>query len=238
MEILFDILKAVCALSVLGAICGGFASLIKGGEEEKPATCALPEKEERNQKAFIRCHGGRDTKRRFVLSDTPDCLVASRLYGGMTECKDACLGLGTCAAACPTRAIHAEDGVMVVDEEKCNGCGKCAALCPRGVISLVPKDRTVCVRCSSISEGYLVERACEAGCIACGNCVKNCKYGAIEIKENLATVDYEKCTGCGACANACERGNFTAPPLPPEEPFNEDEYFELSLEEEEEIVEE
>jgi ferredoxin len=35
--------------------------------------------------------------------------------------------------------------------------------------------------------------------------VRSCKFGALDIVEGLSTVDYEKCTGCGACAKACPR---------------------------------
>lgn len=234
MEILFDILIVLGVFVVLGAICGVASACARSEEEKTEAPSLKVEKQEESAlAAFVKCHGGNDSKRRFTFSDTPDCLVASKLYGGMTECPSACLGLGTCASACPSHAISVEDGVAVVDEERCDGCGMCVSLCPRGVIALAPRGQSVRVRCSNPSEGYAVGKVCEVGCIACGSCVKTCKYGAIEIKDNVAVIDYEKCTFCGACADVCERGVITAPPAPPEEAFDEDEYFELSLEEEE-----
>lgn len=39
--------------------------------------------------------------------------------------------------------------------------------------------------------------------IACKRCVKACEQGAIEIVNNVATIDYSKCIGCGACAEVC-----------------------------------
>ena len=37
-------------------------------------------------------------------------------------------------------------------------------------------------------------------------CEKACEYGAVSVKDNLAEIDYTKCTGCGACAKACPTG--------------------------------
>jgi len=46
-------------------------------------------------------------------------------------------------------------------------------------------------------------QACRFGCLGFGDCVSACKFDALHIVDGLATVDYEKCTGCGACSKAC-----------------------------------
>ena len=48
-------------------------------------------------------------------------------------------------------------------------------------------------------------QACKFGCMGFGDCVSVCKFDAIRMVDGLAIVDYEKCTGCGACAKACPR---------------------------------
>jgi electron transport complex protein RnfB len=48
-------------------------------------------------------------------------------------------------------------------------------------------------------------QACCYGCLGYGDCVRSCKFDALHVVEGLATVDYEQCTGCGACAKACPR---------------------------------
>jgi len=48
-------------------------------------------------------------------------------------------------------------------------------------------------------------QACKFGCLGFDDCVSACRFDAITIVDGLATVDYEKCTGCGACAKACPR---------------------------------
>jgi coenzyme F420 hydrogenase subunit gamma len=42
-----------------------------------------------------------------------------------------CMGCGTCAASCPTRAIEMEFGRPSFNNIRCVKCGACAAACPR-----------------------------------------------------------------------------------------------------------
>lgn len=48
-------------------------------------------------------------------------------------------------------------------------------------------------------------QACKFGCLGFGDCVDACRFDALHIVDGLATVDYEKCTGCTACSTACPR---------------------------------
>jgi len=48
-------------------------------------------------------------------------------------------------------------------------------------------------------------QACKFGCLGYGDCVRACKFDALHVIDGLSTVDYDKCTGCGACARACPR---------------------------------
>lgn len=41
-------------------------------------------------------------------------------------------------------------------------------------------------------------------CVACGECLKHCKFGAISIRNgSYAIVDEDKCVGCKRCVLAC-----------------------------------
>ena len=95
------------------------------------------------------------------------------------------------------------DGVAVVDKEKCVACGKCVAACPKGLIQLVPYSAKHLVQCSSHDKGKDVKAACQAGCIGCTLCTRQCESDAIHMDNNLAVIDYDKCTNCGKCAEKC-----------------------------------
>lgn len=56
-------------------------------------------------------------------------------------------------------------------------------------------------------------QGCTYGCLGFGDCVRACNYDAIHVVDGLATVDYEKCVGCGACAKACPRNIITITPF-------------------------
>jgi RnfABCDGE-type electron transport complex B subunit len=52
-------------------------------------------------------------------------------------------------------------------------------------------------------------QGCTYGCLAFGDCVTVCDYDALHVVYGLATVDYDKCVGCGACAKVCPRNIIT-----------------------------
>jgi len=61
---------------------------------------------------------------------------------------------------------------------------------------------TDCIAANRLAGG---SKACLNGCLGLGTCVKNCKFDAIQIKNGVAAVNYEKCTACGVCAAACPK---------------------------------
>ena len=54
---------------------------------------------------------------------------------------------------------------------------------------------------------------CTFGCMGKGDCVRVCDFDAVHIVNGLATVDYEKCVGCGACQGACPRDIIAMHPM-------------------------
>ncbi len=157
--------------------------------------------------AFVHCQGDCEkTHNDYEYVGIEDCGMLSFVpNGGPKSCNYGCLGYGSCVKACPFDAIHVVNGVAVVDKDKCKACGKCVAVCPKHLISLVPYEAPYLVACSSQDKGPVTMKACTAGCIGCGICVKNCPAGAVTVENFKATIDPEKCTGCGTCAEKCPK---------------------------------
>ena len=163
--------------------------------------------------AFVKCKGSCEvTQNQGTYIGIQDCRAA--VYSGLnlTNCSYGCLGLGSCVSVCPANAIHVAGGVAKVNEAACIGCGMCAKTCPRGLIDLKPLANAVAVQCSNRDRGPQVKAVCQAGCIGCRLCEKQCESGAIRGIDNIALIDYEKCTQCGKCAAKCPAKVITLPP--------------------------
>lgn len=156
--------------------------------------------------AYVGCHGtceatGKDEK--HLRDGFSTCKEAAEHWEGENVCTYACIGLGDCAAACPNEAIIVTDGVARVISSLCTGCGLCAKTCPHGTIRMMKEGATVAIGCSNHDKGALTRKMCTNGCIGCTKCARTCPNGAITMENNLPVIDYDKCTACGLCADAC-----------------------------------
>ena len=163
--------------------------------------------EGRRMAAFVKCGGDCEHSRQnYVYDGVEDCSIMAFIPGGGSKkCHHGCLGYGTCVKTCTFNAIHIENGVAVVDKEKCKACGKCVSVCPHHLIELVPYEQKVKVKCSNLDKGKATMNACDNGCIGCKKCEKNCPVQAITVTNNVAHIDYDKCTNCGLCRDNCPR---------------------------------
>lgn len=154
--------------------------------------------------ACIACGGGDKAKDKFKYQGLNDCRSAALTMGGGKLCQYACLGLGTCAEACPVDAIEMlKQGIPRVIAERCISCKKCVLACPRDIVFMLDNKKSVYIKCSSHDKGPQVVKKCKVGCIACGKCVKACPVKAIQIINNLAVIDHNKCINCKKCVEVC-----------------------------------
>lgn len=162
--------------------------------------------EQKRMRAQVMCSGtGEYARKKYIYEGIDDCVAAAKIGGGDKLCKNGCIGLGTCVKACPFDAIVVENGVAVVDYSKCRGCGVCVSACPKGIIKLIPFDSKHWVGCMSVDDGKNTRLVCDVGCISCKICQKNCPSGAINVDNFVASIDYDKCTGCDICTDKCPR---------------------------------
>lgn len=198
--------------------CDALAKAIAGGEAKasgcpvggadtaaKIAEIMGSEVEMVKNVAFVKCSGTCEKAGdRFNYYGSEDCNQAAlSTGGGQKSCAFGCMGFGSCVKVCEFDAIHVEDGIAVVDKEKCVACGKCIKACPKKLIELVPYEQKHLVACSSNDFGKEVKAVCQAGCIGCKMCERNCEFDAIHVENNIAHIDYDKCTNCGKCKEKC-----------------------------------
>jgi Na+-translocating ferredoxin:NAD+ oxidoreductase RNF subunit RnfB len=154
--------------------------------------------------AVLHCNGGRRVKDRFFYQGIQDCVAANLVLGGQKECVFGCLGFGSCVNICSFGALKmSKESLPAVDKNKCKACNKCVEICPKKLFTLIPQAATIYVACSSHDSGKDTKAVCPVGCIACKLCEKACKFDAIHVIDNLAVIDYNKCTSCGECVKVC-----------------------------------
>lgn len=202
--------------------CDGYAAALASGDETQTNKCipgsdgvaaqiadvlGVEAQDVVEQVAVIHCRGDCDvTCDKVDYQGIESCRAAKLFYGGKGACTYGCLGIGDCARVCPQNAICIEKGIAHVDTRKCIGCGLCAKTCPNHLITLEADTITCQVTCSNHDKGAVTRKACTHGCIGCQKCVRSCPSQAITMDNNLAKIDYSKCTHCGTCDDVCVTG--------------------------------
>jgi Na+-translocating ferredoxin:NAD+ oxidoreductase subunit B len=188
------------------------------------ALLGLEASEQEPMIAVLRCHGSRENappKTRYEGAMT--CTFSHSLFSGEGGCPFGCLGCGDCVEACAFDAMYMDEqtGLPVILEEKCVACGACVKACPRSIIEMRKKgkkSRRIYVSCINKEKGGPARKNCAVACIGCGKCVKECKFDAITLVDNLAYIDFNKCTLCRKCPPVCPTAAIAELNFPPRKP--------------------
>ena len=154
------------------------------------ALLGLEASEQEPMVAVLRCHGSRENAPPKVQYEgAMTCAFAHNLFSGEGGCPYGCLG-----------------------------CGDCVEACPRSIIEMRKKgkkSRRIYVSCINREKGGPARKNCAVACIGCGKCVKECKFDAITLENNLAYIDFEKCTLCRKCPPVCPTSAIAELNFPP-----------------------
>ena len=215
--------------------CAGYAAAVVKGEAPPDACspggpkCAaliaailgLEVRQHVPRRAVVHCQGGdRVARAQFEYAGVRDCAAAALVQGGPKLCKFGCIGLGTCARACPFGAITmGANGLPVISEAKCTACGICVKACPVRIISILPSEHRVFLGCSNpVARGPAMKAMCARGCIKCRLCVKATKSGAVEWGDNLPRIDHSRWTDPDDAVAKCPMSTFVDQRRSPAQP--------------------
>lgn len=188
--------------------CRNFAEQLILGQKE-PAQCTVSSKDMHKaianylgvsmgkiekRVARVACAGGKHVA--FIRANyagLKTCRAAALVSGGGKACAWGCLGLGDCESACDFKAIRMDRyGLPQVNVNNCTACGACVNICPKKLFEIHPISHHLWVACKNQELGEAAERWCEVACIACERCAMDAPEGLIQIRHNLATIDYSK----------------------------------------------
>jgi formate hydrogenlyase subunit 6/NADH:ubiquinone oxidoreductase subunit I len=80
-------------------------------------------------------------------------------------------------------------GRLDIDPIKCTGCSICEIVCPAGVITMVPTGtRTVGSRKVEVKRPEFDLYSC----ISCGQCVDDCRFGALSLTHDFELAVFKK----------------------------------------------
>jgi len=188
--------------------CRNFAELVIAGQKQ-PAGCSVMSPDaiedvasylgidagQANKRvARLLCAGGRSVAvQNAMYAGFETCKAAAAVAGGGKGCAWGCLGIGDCEVDCTFGAITMnQDAIPVVDPELCTACNDCVITCPKDLFVLMPIEQKLIVQCKNLLAGDDAEDLCKVACTACGRCVQDAAPGLIEIRNNLAVINYEK----------------------------------------------
>ena len=149
-----------------------------------------------------------DEKLPLILEVLPGANCGGCGFAGCSQFANAVISGEAKAGGCPVGGMDAARGISKImgiameDFEKKVAFVRCAGSEGLAEVKYSYEGNMDCYSASRIAGG---QKACQYSCLGYGTCLIACKFGAISIKDNLAVVDFHRCTGCGQCVAACPK---------------------------------
>jgi Na+-translocating ferredoxin:NAD+ oxidoreductase RNF subunit RnfB len=128
-------------------------------------------------------------------------------YAGCADFAKAIVEGRTIPSQCPVNTpvnitrIAEYLGITAVEKEKVTAVVRCGGSCAVTVRS--PYNGVGDCRSAVLVAGGA--KGCDFGCIGFASCARACPFDAIEMRDGLAVVHPELCTGCGKCVATCPK---------------------------------
>lgn len=127
----------------------------------------------------------------MTLSDTPGAFDGS----SMVRALDREGALATLRRSAEAGLVHSVSNNQRGTWYICNCC-TCSCGVLRGIVELGIAN--------TVARSAFVNQVNAELCIACGDCVDACQFGALSL-DTVAQVNQTKCVGCGICVFQCEQ---------------------------------
>lgn len=101
--------------------------------------------------------------------------------------------------------VEAGEMVRTAAFVKCNGD------CEKAKDDYVYSGVKDCTMAAMVTNGG--SKSCNYGCLGLGTCMSVCERDAISIVKGIAVVDPDKCGSCGDCVRACPKGIIEIRPV-------------------------
>jgi len=168
-----------------------------------------------------RFHVDVDPKVEQVLNVLPNANCGACGYIGCSEYAEACVRgetqIDLCApggAGCAQRLAEIL-GVEIDESFPYRAVVHCAAHWDDRLLKTPYIGEATCAAANLVAG----VQGCTYGCLGLGDCTRACDYDAIHVVDGLATVDYDQCIGCKACARVCPRNIISMVPFKREQMF-------------------